>query len=523
MSRQFTRRTFLALGISTTGVICARKWMMPAQAQQILPNLGVQTGDVTANSAVIWSRSDQAARMIVYLSKSPRFRGQVVTRYGPEVGTETDYTGKLDLTGLQPGTTYYYQVFFASQTNSDGGSTAPIQGLIGRFQTAPADQQADPVKFVWAADMAGQGWGRNPNLQITGVDGEVIQGGYVIFDVMRKLKPDFAIFCGDMIYADNPMPPTKDIPAIVGGGTWINDPPKDYVAITLEQFRGNWKYNLEDSKFARFLAETPVYVQWDDHEVTNNWYPGEILTAAPYNGIPADDLAARARQSFFEYNPIRGNRIERNYRYGRHLELFLLDERTYRGPNDKNTEPFLEMLGAEQFQALKQRLKASQATWKVISTHDPLSIVTGGPGDYDAWAQNDSQVLGREAQLRDLLKFIKAKAIKNVVWITADVHFPAAIYYDPTQAVFQDFDPFWEFVIGPIHAGAFGPSANLPLDPSFGPRYEFSVFPPEANLPPPHNHFFGAIDIAGRTAELTARIYKITGEIAYEKVLKPRS
>lgn len=100
-----------------------------------------------------------------------------------------------------------------------------------------------------------------------------------------------------------------------------------------------------------------------------------------------------------------------------------IDERSFRSDNDKNTEPSLEMLGADQLQSIKDSLKASPATWKVIATDDPLSIVTGWPGDYDAWLQGDSRVLGREAQLRDLLKFIKDQGIENVVWITADVHF----------------------------------------------------------------------------------------------------
>lgn len=50
-------------------------------------------------------------------------------------------------------------------------------------------------------------------------------------------------------------------------GNWTNNPSKDFVAVTLEQFRDNWKYNFGDEKMQKFLAETPVFVQWDDHEV----------------------------------------------------------------------------------------------------------------------------------------------------------------------------------------------------------------------------------------------------------------
>jgi alkaline phosphatase D len=205
------------------------------------------------------------------------------------------------------------------------------------------------------------------------------------------------------------------------------------------------------------------------------------------------------------------------------MELFLLDERAYRGPNPANYDPAgIEMLGAAQFEWLKQGLKRSKATWKVVSTHDPLSIVTGGVDDRDAWGQGSAEVLGREVQLSQLLQFIKDEGIKNVVFITADVHFAAAIAYDPATAVFEDFEPFWEFVIGPVHAGAFGVND---LDASFGPRFEYLRAPSTQglpqNLPPPNLQSFGAaqIDEDGR---LTVRIHDVTGAVLYEKILDPQ-
>ncbi|MGH8570461.1 MAG: alkaline phosphatase D family protein, partial [Gammaproteobacteria bacterium] len=121
------------------------------------------------------------------------------------------------------------------------------------------------------------------------------------------------------------------------------------------------------------------------------------------------------------------------------------------------------MLGQQQLEWLKRSLKRSGATWKVISSHDPLSIVTGGSTDRDAWGQGDARVLGREVQLGELLKFIKDEGIKNVIFITADVHFAAAVFYDPARAQFGDFAPFWEFVIGLSgHPVAFG-QAGIPV------------------------------------------------------------
>jgi alkaline phosphatase D len=342
---------------------------------------------------------------------------------------------------------------------------------------------------------------------------------------MGKLEPDFAVFAGDTIYADNPIPPTKEIPDEVGGGIWINDPTKDFVALSLDDYRENWKYNLGDAKLQDFLLDTPIYTQWDDHEVSNNWYPGEILTADPYNGIEADVLAEYARQALFEYNPIKGSELYRKVQHGRHMELFLLDERSYRDANPDNRDPLgIQMLGEAQFEWLKQSLKQSKATWKVVSTHDPLSLVTGGEGDWDAWAQGDAAVLGREVQLRELLQFIEDEEIKNVVFITADVHFAAAISYLPERATGEQvaFDPFWEFVIGPVHAGAFGPND---LDTSFGPAFEYVRGPVTENLPqnlpPPNLQTFGYAEV-GEDGRMTVRIHDIDGSVLYEKILEPK-
>ena len=273
----------------------------------------------------------------------------------------------------------------------------------------------------------------------------------------------------------------------------------------------------------RFLAKTPVYVQWDDHEVTNNWYPGEIMPAgAPYFGISADVLAVNARQALYEYNPIERGKLYKSVQHGKHMELFLLDERSFRDANPDNSNPDgIEMLGRKQLAWLKKALKTSRATWKIISTHDPLSIVTGGIDDRDAWGQDDPAVLGREVQLAEILEFIKDHQIKNVVFLTSDVHFTAAISYDPALATFKNFTPFWEFVVGPIHAGAFGAGS---LDASFGPQYEYLRAPSTEgigqNSPPPHLQSFGLVEIS-QDAALTVKLIDVSGTILFEKTMLP--
>ena len=109
----------------------------------------------------------------------------------------------------------------------------------------------------------------------------------------------------------------------------------------------------------------PFLVQWDDHEIRNNWYPGQIIGIDDYKVKSTSLLSAYARQAMFEYNPMRisGEDAERVYRriaYGPMLDVFMLDERSYRGPNSPNRQPALNddaaFLGAAQLAWLKRSL-----------------------------------------------------------------------------------------------------------------------------------------------------------------------
>jgi alkaline phosphatase D len=139
----------------------------------------------------------------------------------------------------------------------------------------------------------------------------------------------------------------------------------------------------------------------------------------------------------------------------------MLDERSYRGPNGPNLQtaygPDSYFLGPDQLAWLKRALLNSRATWKVIASDMPLSIIVydDAPNKKgsEAFAQGDGPPRGRELEIADLLRFIKTSGVTNTVWLTADVHYAAAHYYNPDKAQFQDFEPFWEFVSGPLHAG----------------------------------------------------------------------
>ena len=135
-------------------------------------------------------------------------------------------------------------------------------------------------------------------------------------------------------------------------------------------------------------------------------------------------------------------------------------------------------------------------------------VVRDGDTRFEAVANGENGAAsGRELEIADLLRFIKNAGVANTVWLTADVHYTAAHYYDPAKAQFTDFNPFWEFVSGPLHAGTFGPND---LDMTFGPEVKYVKAPTEeqgANLPPSMGlQFFGLVDIDGATEQMTVRL-----------------
>ncbi|MQU35629.1 alkaline phosphatase D family protein, partial [Pseudomonas helleri] len=111
-------------------------------------------------------------------------------------------------------------------------------------------------------DTVGQGFGINPDI-----------GGMRIYDAMRRRLPDFFLHSGDTIYADGPVPAQQ---VVENGRVWRNltTEAKSHVAVTVDDFRGNYRYNLMDENVRRFNAEVPQIWQWDDHETTNNWSSG---------------------------------------------------------------------------------------------------------------------------------------------------------------------------------------------------------------------------------------------------------
>lgn len=515
--RRFLKTSGLFLGVAAMGSSLAKMAMAaPAiiTADSVRPQLlqGIQIGDMLQDRAVIWSRSDRPARMVVEYALNPHFEQALRVR-GPYALETNDYTARLDLTNLPGNDEIYVRVMFQDLSNERVFS----EPVTGHFRTAAQGKRN--IRFLWSGDTAGQGWGINPEV-----------GGMRIYETMRQQRPDFFIHSGDNIYADGPI---QEYKLAENGRKWRNIviPEVEKVAETLTEFRGRYKYNLLDENVRRFNAEVPQIWQWDDHEVVNNWSDSKDLSAdARYTEKNVPLLIARGSRAFLEYAPMRYHSIEESERvyrhipYGKLLDVIVLDMRAYRGPNSANRQtqagPETAFLGAEQIEWFKQRLKNSKAVWKVVAIDMPIGLVVGdGVDKFENMANGEGPALGRELEMVEILRFIKNRRIKNVVWFTADVHYCAVHYYDPNKAQFQDFLPFWEFVSGPLNAGSFGPNT---LDNTFGPQVVFQKHPPAANYSPFAGlQFFGQVDIDAYSAEMTVRLKDINGAVVYAKTLEP--
>ena len=509
-----TRRQWLVRSASTVALAglggLARPYLSRAADRPGIAH-GLASGDVSTDSAVVWARADQPARMLVECSTLESFK-TIIGVASSDALPEHDFTSKVLLQGLPAGQDIFYRVRFGDI--GEAGISGETQ--VGHFRTAPAAQISGPqgsISFVWSGDTAGQGWGIDPT-----------RGGLRTYKTMLENRPDFFIHCGDHIYADCPVPIELKLP---NGETWRNivTEEKSAVAHSLAQFRGNYKYNLLDDNFRAFHAQVPMLAQWDDHEVTNDWSPIGSADETGYAEDGTSRLVARARQAFFEFMPIRAipereGRVYRRIGYGPLLDVFLIDMRSYRdstwNKRDHRGDSFI--LGSAQLAWLKRELAASSATWKIIAADLPIGVISE-----DAIALGDGPLERREHEIADLLSFMKRAGIRNTVWLTADMHYTAAHHYDPNRAVFQDFEPFWEFVSGPLHAGTWAPGE---LDNTFGPKAMFQkgcTAEQGENLAPCFGlQFFGRVDIDGRSEVMTVTLKDVDNRDLWSVDIEPR-
>jgi alkaline phosphatase D len=428
------------------------------------------------------------------------------------VGRASDFTGMVVVDGLTPGTEYVYWVA-ASVEGSEPSAEEVRNGLRraeaecarGLFKTSPAKLVHGGAHFLFGSCIGGQGFGRPAG------------GCWEIFKAMAACKPDFFICLGDFVYADDIVP--------VAGGPFSkrnNHPGAETKCQTVEQFYERYRYHLEDPALEAFLASTPLMPIWDDHEILDDWGGPKLLKTNPV-------LLANGSQAFFAYMPLRGvpaeepYRVYRSFEYGADLEVFLTDCRQYRGEHHKakihgqarrqsvvhTDTPYMDtMLGERQFHWLMQGVAASKARWKIVAFSIPLAFPTGWPNPtddgFDGWSD-----AGARLELLKLLDFWKIKKVKNLVFITADVHFPACIQYNPPK-----YFEFWELCSSPLSALALPPSKP---EASLKPTVHWS----EGSFNSGFTNF-GEITIDKGSADLTFQVKDEQGKERFKKVIKAK-
>lgn len=439
------------------GVLAALVLLVGTALAAADETLLVTVGDVTATSAVLWARGGTAGAAQVAL-------GPVGSELLPagelSLTAERDFTGKRVLTGLSPATRYAYRLSVGAMS------------LTGEFVTAPAPDAARAVTFAWSGDLGGGDFCRRAD------------GGYRIFRAIAKRRPDFFLFVGDTVYADRAC---HGVPGI------------DFAATTVSQYHAKHRYNRADAAVQEAFRQTSVYAIWDDHEVRND-----------FSG-PTEPLMPFGREAFLDYFPIvppseeRG-RLYRRFRWGRALEVFILDTRQYRSPNAMRAGRDKTMLGAAQREWLLDAVAGSDATWKVVVSSVSLSIPTGRPERRDSWTDVSAFGIGGTgtgfAHERDLiLSTLRSRGVKNLVVVAADVHHAEILRHQPYLGFVLH-----ELVAGPLSATLGRPR---PVDIALSPTTVWS--------------FGGANNFGEVMAEperLTVRIVAEDGTVLHTHVIQ---
>lgn len=272
---RITRRKFLQYcGAGAGSALLDSARACSAGVALSLPSNGLSlpccVGDVSADAALVWLRTEQARSVVVEYAKNSSF--QDAARSAPLMTRiDGDFTGKILIGNLEPATTYFYRAVVAEHR----------PGPAARFVTAPRADTPASFRFAFSGD--------------TRQDYQP----FSIMDAIRENKPVFFLYLGDTIYGD-----------------------REGAARNVSQYHGKYLANRKDEPSQRLFAETSLTVVWDDHEVADNYRAAHPL--AP--------IGRRAFMDYWpvRQDPVDPERIYRVQRWGKTAELFILDTRQYR-------------------------------------------------------------------------------------------------------------------------------------------------------------------------------------------------
>ena len=395
---------------------------------------GVAAGEVGQGSAILWTRAPRPGAVQLQVSSSKAFR-PVLRRVTARALPENDLTVQVPVSKLAARTRYWYRFVQARAASP-----------VGVFETPPPATADAKVRFALSGDA-------------DATPKENGQPGFNHFEVYGRMAAegnDFNVNLGDTIYSDSELPGSKP-------------------ALTVAQKWEKYRLGLALHSLRRLRAATGLYSQWDDHEFINDF-------SRPDNG---ESLYQAGMKAFRDYSPVTYSPdlgLYRSVFWGKNLELFFLDERSFRSAKASKAchgdlaptapqsvrnafvslapqlaspvapgcltaidDPARTMLGAAQYAAFTQAIQASTATFKVVVNEVPIQQYYALP--YDRWE-------GYAAERERLLRFLQAN-VKNVVFLTTDAHASLIneIRYQTLGTV--EGSGMWEVVTGPVATGTF--------------------------------------------------------------------
>ncbi len=403
---------------------------VPASADAKGFRYGVASAEVAQTSAIVWTRADKPGAVTLQVARTPSFRAAVKRRL--RAGVSSDNTVQVRLTGLRPGSRFYYR--FASRAG---------RSERGVFKTAPPASANRAVRFAWTGDADPVKTGS-----------KLFFAPFGVYSRMQRAGNDFNVNLGDTIYSD----------------TDSKFASTDPLALSVAQKRAKYRDILGAASLRALRSAAGMYNHWDDHEFLDDFAVGQ--TSYPTEqGAPSGQtrivtvngrkLYRDSVKAFREYMPVtysHARGIYRSFRWGRNLELFFLDERSFRsagaddGPVCNNppgsgqrdfaptapqskralfallipplasppppacvariNDPARSYLGSRQLTAFTRAIKRSKATFKVVMNELPIQQIYADP--YDRWE-------GYAAERLKLLTFLHDN-VRNVVFLTTDVH-----------------------------------------------------------------------------------------------------
>jgi alkaline phosphatase D len=422
-SRTPSRRTVVKAAAAGAVLAAPLAAALPAGAADAAPAFlhGVASGDPLPDGILLWTRVTPTPEAIPGSGAGPdtevswvvatdRALTRVVAKGSVTATAASDHTVKADVRGLAPATDYWFRF-----------SAGPTDSPVARTRTAPAHDAA--VTGLRFGVVSCANW----------------EAGY--FSSYRHLAArgdlDAWLHLGDYIYEYGTGEyGTRD--------TVVRPHAPAHEILTLADYRIRHGRYKTDPDLQALHATAPVVAIWDDHEIANDtWSGGAENHTEGAEGSWAERQSA-AKRAYFEWMPVRpaiAGTTYRRLRFGKLVDLSLLDLRSYRSQqvalgDGEVDDPDRTLTGRAQLDWLKSQLASSDATWRLVgnpvmispfaigslpaSLLGPLAELLGLPKG--GIALNTDQWDGYTDDRRELLAHLRAHAIRNTVFLTGDIH-----------------------------------------------------------------------------------------------------